>query len=136
MIKPIIKDEQLLNIKAKSATKADLPIAIDLIDTLKAHQDECVGMAANMIGINKAIIIASLGPLNIVMFNPQIVSKKLPYQTQEGCLSLKGQRPTKRFKQISVKFRNQMWQEQVLNLSDFPAEIVQHEIDHCNGIII
>ncbi|WP_076459332.1 peptide deformylase [Limosilactobacillus caccae] len=136
MIKPIVKDEQQLNKKAQPASKADLPIARDLMDTLAAHQAECVGMAANMIGVNKSIIIASLGPMNVVMFNPQITAKSLPYQTEEGCLSLDGKRPTTRFKKIAVKFFNLAWQEQTLNLSDFAAEIVQHEIDHCNGIII
>lgn len=136
MIKPIIKDVQLLNKKATPATKADLPIAIDLNDTLNAHQAECVGMAANMIGINKAIIIANLGPFNIVMFNPQIVAKSQPYNTEEGCLSLNGKRPAKRFKKITVTFHNQNWQKQTLDLSDFAAEIVQHELDHCQGIII
>lgn len=136
MIKPIIKDEQLLNKKAQLATAADCYLAADLADTLKAYQDECVGMAANMIGVNKAVIIASLGPVNIVMFNPQIVAKSQPYNTMEGCLSLTGKRPAKRFKQITVKFRNQQWQEQTLTLRDFAAEIVQHELDHCQGIII
>lgn len=136
MIKPIVKDQQLLSKKATKATRADLPIANDLSDTLNAHRAECVGMAANMIGINKRIIIASLGPLDIVMFNPQITAKSQPYQTEEGCLSLKGKRPTKRFNKITVEFFNQAWQTQTLNLTDFAAEIVQHELDHCNGIII
>lgn len=136
MIKPIVKDQQLLSKKATKATRADLPIANDLSDTLNAHRAECVGMAANMIGINKRIIIASLGPLDIVMFNPQITAKSQPYQTEEGCLSLKGKRPTKRFNKITVEFFNQAWQKQTLNLTDFAAEIVQHELDHCNGIII
>ncbi|MBB1080111.1 peptide deformylase [Limosilactobacillus sp. STM2_1] len=136
MIKSIIKDQQLLAKKATPATKADLSIAPDLIDTLNAHQAECVGMAANMIGITKNIIIARIGTLNIVMFNPQIIAKSCPYQTVEGCLSLQGKRPTKRYKKITVKFFNQAWQEQTISLTDFAAEIVQHEIDHCNGIII
>lgn len=136
MIKPIIKDQQLLNKPATLATKNDLPLAQDLIDTLTAHQTECVGMAANMIGVNKNVIIASLGPLKLVMFNPKITAKSQPYQTTEGCLSLTGTRPTTRFKKITVSFYNQAWKQQTLNLTDFPAEIVQHEIDHCHGIII
>ncbi|MRN07092.1 peptide deformylase [Lactobacillus sp. 0.1XD8-4] len=136
MIKPIVKDQQLLAKKAVPATKTDRPIAADLIDTLNAHQTECVGMAANMIGSNKKIIIARLGPLNVVMFNPQITAKSNPYQTEEGCLSLIGKRPTKRYQKITVKFFNQAWQPQTLSLTDFAAEIVQHELDHCNGIII
>lgn len=136
MIKAIIKDQQLLNKPATLATKNDLSLAQDLIDTLTAHQDECVGMAANMIGVNKNVIIVSLGPLKLVMFNPKITAKSQPYQTAEGCLSLTGTRPTTRFKKITVSFYNQAWEQQTLNLTDFPAEIVQHEIDHCHGIII
>lgn len=136
MIKPIIKDQQLLAKESTPLTKADLPLANDLIDTLNAHQAECVGMAANMIGVNKRAIIARIGPFNIVMFNPQLIAKSHPYQTTEGCLSLNGTRLTKRYKQITVKFRNQNWQEQTLALTDFAAEIIQHEIDHCNGTII
>ncbi|MBB1099780.1 peptide deformylase [Limosilactobacillus agrestis] len=136
MIKPIIEDQQLLATKSTPVTKTDLSLANDLIETLNAHQAECVGMAANMIGVNKNAIIARIGPFNVVMFNPQIITKSHPYQTTEGCLSLSGTRPTKRYKQITVKFRNQNWQVQTLELTDFAAEIVQHEIDHCNGIII
>ncbi|GGI63714.1 peptide deformylase [Limosilactobacillus caviae] len=136
MIKPIIKDQQLLAKKSLPTTKADLSLANDLTDTLNAHQAECVGMAANMIGVNKNAIIARIGPFNIVMFNPQITAKSQPYQTTEGCLSLSGTRPTKRYKQITVQFKNRNWEEQTLKLTDFAAEIVQHEIDHCNGIII
>ncbi|MBC8744506.1 peptide deformylase [Lactobacillus sp. Marseille-P7033] len=136
MIKPIIKDQQLLAKKSLPTTKADLSLVNDLTDTLNAHQAECVGMAANMIGVNKNAIIARIGPFNIVMFNPQITAKSQPYQTTEGCLSLSGTRPTKRYKQITVQFKNRNWEEQTLKLTDFAAEIVQHEIDHCNGIII
>ena len=136
MIKPIIKDHQLLGKKAIPTTKADLPLANELIDTLNAHQAECVGMAANMIGVNKNAIIARIGPFNVVMFNPQIIAKSHPYQTAEGCLSLSGTRPTKRYKQITVKFHNQSWQVQTLELADFAAEIIQHEMDHFIGIII
>ncbi|MBB1094825.1 peptide deformylase [Limosilactobacillus sp. BG-MG3-A] len=136
MIKPIIEDQQLLATKSTPVTKTDLSLANDLIETLNAHQAKCVGMAANMIGVNKNAIIARIGPFNVVMFNPQIITKSHPYQTTEGCLSLSGTRPTKRYKQITVKFRNQNWQVQTLELTDFAAEIVQHEIDHCNGIII
>ncbi len=136
MIKPIIKDQQLLAKKSLPTTKADLSLANDLTDTLNAHQAECVGMAANMIGVNKNAIIARIGPFNIVMFNPQITAKSQPYQTTEGCLSLSGTRSAKRYKQITVQFKNCNWEEQTLKLTDFAAEIVQHEIDHCNGIII
>lgn len=136
MIKAIVKDQQLLAQKAVPATKHDLPLATDLRDTLTAHQQECVGMAANMIGVNKRVIIAQIGPLSLVMFNPQITAKQQSYQTTEGCLSLTGKRPTTRYRQITVSFYNQNWQKRELTLTDFSAEIIQHEIDHCNGIII
>lgn len=136
MIKPINHDQNFLQQKATPATKEDLKIGTDLMDTLDAHQEECIGMAANMIGSNKAIIIASLGPLNMVMYNPQITQKLLPYQTNEGCLSLPGKRPVTRYRQIKVTFRDQNWCPRSLQLSDLAAEIVQHEIDHLNGILI
>ncbi len=136
MIKPINHDQLLLQQKAIPATKQDLNIGVDLQDTLRAHQAECIGMAANMIGINKAVIIASLGPFDMVMYNPVITQKEGAYQTEEGCLSLTGKRSTTRYKKITVKFRNQNWQLQSLQLSDLAAEIVQHELDHLEGILI
>ncbi|MBB1063703.1 peptide deformylase [Limosilactobacillus fastidiosus] len=136
MIKPINYDQSFLQQQAIPATKQDLNIGIDLQDTLKTHQNECIGMAANMIGINKAVIIATLGPFNVVMYNPQITQKRIPYQTEEGCLSLQGKKPVTRYRQIKVTFYNQEWQLQSLQLSDLPAEIVQHEVDHLNGILI
>lgn len=136
MIKQIVTDVAQLRQPSVPATRADLPLATDLRDTLAAHQDHCVGMAANMIGEHKRVIIAQLGPIPVVMFNPQLTSQSQPYQTKEGCLSLTGQRPTKRFKKITVQFYNQQWQRQELTLTDFAAEIVQHELDHCNGVII
>ena len=136
MIKNIVTNIEQLRQPSFPATKADLPLATDLRDTLAAHQDHCVGMAANMIGEHKRAIIAQLGPIPVVMFNPQLTSQSQPYQTEEGCLSLTGQRPTKRFKKITVQFYNQQWQRQQLTLTDFAAEIVQHELDHCNGVII
>lgn len=136
MIKPINHDQILLQQRAIPATKQDLNVGIDLKDTLNAHQAECIGMAANMIGINKAIIIASLGPINMVMYNPQITQKQEPYQATEGCLSLPGKREATRYRQIKVTFRDQDWRLQTLQLSDIAAEIVQHEIDHLNGILI
>ena len=107
MIKPINHDQILLQQRAIPATKQDLNVGIDLNDTLNAHQAECIGMAANMIGINKAIIIASLGPINMVMYNPQITQKQEPYQATEGCLSLPGKRAATRYRQIKVTFRDQ-----------------------------
>lgn len=136
MIKPINRDVNILRQVSQLASKDDLPVAQDLRDTLTANADRCVGMAANMIGVTKRIIIASLGPLQVVMFNPQIVAKSGLYQVQEGCLSLSGQRSTTRFQKIRVRFTNEQWEQQELTLTAFPAEIIQHELDHCNGILI
>ena len=136
MIKPINRDVNILRQVSQPASKADLPVAQDLRDTLTANADRCVGMAANMIGVTKRIIIASLGPLQVVMFNPQIVAKSGPYQVQEGCLSLSGQRSKTRFQKIRVRFTNEQWEQQELTFTAFPAEIIQHEFDHCNGILI
>lgn len=136
MIKPIITDIQQLRQPSTTASRADLTLAIDLKDTLTAHQDHCVGMAANMIGVQKRAIIAQLGPLPVVMFNPILTKKSRPYQTKEGCLSLTGQRTATRYRQITVQFFNEHWQRQHLTLTDFAAEIVQYELDHCNGVII
>lgn len=136
MIKPIIHDQKQLSQPSQAATRQDLSIAQDLLDTLAAHRQNCVGMAANMIGQQKRIIAVTMGMNNIVMINPQMIAKSDPYQTQEGCLSLPGQRPTSRFKNITVRFLNQDWQQMTLPLSGWVAEIVQHEIDHCDGIII
>lgn len=136
MIKAITTNQDFLRQPSQPATLSDQAIIQDLKDTLTAHRQECIGMAANMIGYHKRIIIASLGPLNLILVNPQIVAKSQPYQTKEGCLSLTGQRPTTRFKKVTVNFLNQDFQKQTLTLSDLAAEIVQHEIDHCNGILI
>lgn len=136
MIQPICKDIQILSRPSQPASLKDWPIAQDLLDTLAAHQAECVGMAANMIGINKQIIAVSLGPVNLAMLNPKITVKKQPYQTQEGCLSLLGQRPTQRYQEIVVDYLDQNGKQQKLPLSGWSAQIVQHEVDHCHGIII
>lgn len=136
MIKAINRNVTTLRKPSTPATKADLATATDLLDTLKAHQEECVGMAANMIGINKRIIVAQLGPFALIMINPQITGQHDPYQTSEGCLSLTGQRPTHRFKSITVTYFDQSFKSHTGNFNDFAAQIIQHEIDHCNGIII
>lgn len=136
MIKPICKDPQILSQPSQPANLHDWPIAQDLLDTLVAHQKECVGLAANMIGINKQIIAISLGPINIAMLNPQITAKEYPYQTQEGCLSLIGQRTTMRYQEITLVYLDQTGHQQKLSLHGWAAQIVQHEIDHCHGIII
>ena len=136
MIQEICKDEIFLAQKAEPATPADLPIAQDLIDTLTAHKDGCVGMAANMIGVNKRIIIFDNEGAYQVMFNPVIVKQSGPYQTEEGCLSLTGRRPTKRWKSIKVQWQNETFQTRRKTFTGWTAEIIQHEIDHCDGILI
>ena len=136
MIQKICKDERFLAQKAEPATPDDLPIAQDLIDTLTAHKDGCVGMAANMIGVNKRIIIFDNEGAYQVMFNPVIVKQSGPYQTEEGCLSLTGRRPTKRWKSIKVQWQNETFQTRLKTFTGWTAEIIQHEIDHCDGILI
>ncbi|KXT78082.1 Peptide deformylase [Streptococcus sp. DD13] len=121
---------------SEEATRADLPIGQDLQDTLTAHRDHCLGMAANMIGLKKRIIIISLGLTSLVMYNPVLLEKKGPYQAEEGCLSLTGSRPTTRYQTVTIRFRDQHWQEQTLTLTDLPAQVVQHELDHLEGIVI
>ena len=125
-----------LSQKSEPATKADMSVAIDLQDTLAANKDRCVGMAANMIGVKKNIIIVSMGPMNVVMFNPKITKKLDPYQTEEGCLSLDGVRPTTRYENIEVEYYNMAWEKKTGKFSGFTAQIIQHEVDHLNGTII
>ena len=136
MIRPIVKDVMILSRKSLPATKQDIPIGKDLLDTLAANVSACVGMAANMIGINKRIIVVNTGMLNIVMFNPVIESRSGRYETQEGCLSLTGLRSAVRYQSISVSYMDINWKKQKLKLTGWPAQIVQHEIDHCDGIVI
>ncbi|MFN8648915.1 peptide deformylase [Streptococcus sp.] len=136
MIKPIMKDILFLQQQSQEASQADLSIGKDLQDTLRAHQDACVGLAANMIGVQKRIIIVSLGFGHLVMYNPVLISKAKPYQTTESCLSLVGSRPTTRYEEIVVGYRNQDWQEVVMPFTGFTAQIIQHELDHLEGIII
>ena len=137
MIKDIIHDEKFLAQKAESATKEDLYIADDLRDTLKAHKDGCVGMAANMIGQLKRIIAFDNDGEYMVMFNPEIIKKADPYETEEGCLSLLGgPRKTKRYKTIKVQYQNEKFQTRIKTFKDFPAQIIQHEVDQCDGVLI
>lgn len=136
MIREICKDVIFLAQKAEPATPADLPVAADLLETLTYHKDGCVGMAANMIGVNKRIIAFDNEGHYMVMFNPEILRKAGPYETEEGCLSLTGVRPTKRWKTIKVKWQNEKFQQRIKNFTGWTAEIIQHEIDHCDGIII
>lgn len=136
MIKPINHDTTFLAQKAELANKSDYNVVTDLLDTLKANSEICVGMAANMIGVNKRIIVFSMGIMNVPMINPIITKKSDVYDTTEGCLSLVGERPTKRYKTITVKYLDSNWQEQTQHFTDFIAQIIQHEIDHCDGILI
>lgn len=136
MIRPIIKDINFLKLKSIPANVSDKYIADDLIDTLSVHRDECVGMAANMIGENKNIIIVSMGLIPIVMFNPVIVKREEPYATEEGCLSLTGIRPCVRYKRITVEYQDHDFKNHSGTYEDWTAQIIQHEIDHLHGIII
>ena len=136
MIREICKDIIFLAQKAEPATPDDLPVAADLLETLEYHKDGCVGMAANMIGVNKRIIAFDNDGKYMVMFNPEILRKTGPYDTEEGCLSLTGVRPVKRWKTIKVKWQNEKFQQRIKNFTGWTAEIIQHEIDHCEGIII
>ena len=136
MIREICKDEFFLSQKADLATPDDLGTAQDLLDTLTAHKDGCVGMAANMIGVNKRIIAFDNEGEYLVMFNPVIVKKSTAYEAEEGCLSLSGTRKTKRFQTIKVRWQNEKLQTRLKTFTGFTAEILQHEIDHCEGILI
>ena len=131
-----MRDPFFLTQKSVPASKDDLQVGRDLMDTLKAHREGCVGMAANMIGVKKNIIIVNMGLVDVVMFNPVITSKSGPYQTEEGCLSLAGVRKTTRYQDIEVEYYDFAWKKQRQKLSGWTAQIAQHEIDHCNGIVI
>ena len=136
MIREICKAEVFLAQKAEAATADDLNTAQDLLDTLIAHKDGCVGMAANMIGAAKRIIAVEGEDGYLVMFNPVILKKSGPYETEEGCLSLTGTRKTKRWQTIKVQWQNEKFQPRIKTFSGWTAEIIQHELDHCDGIII
>ena len=136
MIREICKDETFLAQKAGPATAADLGVAQDLMETLIAHKDGCVGMAANMIGVNKRIIAFENDGEYMVMFNPVIVKQSGAYETDEGCLSLTGTRKTKRHKVIKVQWQNEKFQTRLKTFTGWTAEIIQHEIDHCEGILM
>lgn len=136
MVKPIIRDIFFLGQKSEEVAKQDLSVGQDLQDTLRANQDRCVGMAANMIGVKKRIIIVNMGILNVVMYNPVIVKKDTPYETEEGCLSLDGVRKTTRYQNIMVEYLDSSWKKHRQQFSGWTAQIIQHEVDHLNGIII
>lgn len=136
MVKQIVRDVFFLAQKSEPATKENLQVGRDLLDTLQANRAHCVGMAANMIGVRKNIIIVNMGMLDVVMFNPVIVKKDKPYKTEEGCLSLDGVRPATRYENIEVEYYDFAWKKQKMKLSGWTAQICQHEVDHLSGIII
>ena len=136
MIKPIVRDIFFLGQKSEIATMQDLSVGQDLQDTLKANQDRCVGMAANMIGVKKRIIIVNIGIINLVMYNPVIVRKDGPFETEEGCLSLDGVRKATRYQNIEIEYRDASWKVHRQKYSGWIAQIIQHELDHLEGIII
>lgn len=136
MIKDIMKDPLFLAQKSTDATKADQQVVVDLLDTLRANLDHCGGMAANMIGVKKNIIVVAVGPFQFAMINPKITKRSGVFETEEGCLSLDGVRPCKRYKEIEVDYLDQDFKEQHGKYSGWTAQIIQHEIDHCKGIVI
>ena len=136
MIQPIMKDEAFLAQPSAPASPEDAAVARDLLETLVAHKDGCVGMAANMIGVSKRIIAFENGEEYMVMYNPEIIKCSQPYMAEEGCLSLEGRRQTKRYKSIKVQYMNDAFQTRLKTFTGWTAQIIQHEIDHCNGIII
>ncbi len=137
MVKEIMHDEAFLSQKAELATKEDLYLADDLRDTLEANKEHCVGMAANMIGVNKRVIIFEDNKEYFVMFNPEIIKKQDAFETEESCLSLQGYpKKTKRYKSIKVKWLNESFSVRVKTFTGFTAQIIQHEVDHCDGILI
>ena len=136
MVRPIVKDVLFLGQKSIPATPDDIPVADDLLDTLRAHSEECVGMAANMLGVKKCIIVVDLGGMTLEMFNPRIISKSVAYEAVEGCLSLFGVRTVTRYKNIKVEWKTRAFQTKTQTFTGNIAQIIQHEIDHCNGRII
>ena len=136
MVKKIVKGQHIFARKAQPATEADKQVVTDLLDTLGANRETCVGMAANMIGVNKAIIVVAAGPFAFAMVNPMITRKSGAYQTEEGCLSLDGVRPCTRYEEIEVDYLDANFKKQHGKYSGWTAQIIQHEIDHCNGVVI
>ena len=136
MIKPIMRDVIFLAKPSVPATPEDKQIAIDLLDTLKHNEDACVGMAANMIGVSKRIIVVNMGIMNMAMFNPVIVDKSGPYETEESCLSLIGGRKTTRYEEIEVEYEDMQFNKKRQKFTGWTAQIIQHECDHLEGIII
>ena len=136
MVKKIIHDPMFLRQKSVDATEADKQVVTDLLDTLRANLDRCVGMAANMIGVRKNIIAVNMGFMNVAMFNPVIVKKSGSFETEEGCLSLIGVRKTTRYEEIEVEYEDMNFKKQHQKFSGWTAQIIQHEVDHCCGVVI
>ena len=136
MVKKIIHDPMFLRQKSVDATEADKQVVTDLLDTLRANLDRCVGMAANMIGVKKNIIVVAVGPFQFAMVNPVITKKSGEYQTEESCLSLDGTRNCTRYKEIEVDYLDSNFRKQHGKYTGWTAQIIQHEVDHCNGIVI
>ena len=136
MIRPIVRDVFFLSQKSEPATQGDLAVDRDLRDTLRANRERCVGMAANMIGVRKRVIIVSLGFADTVMYNPILLSKDTPYEAEEGCLSLDGTRRTTRYRNIEVEYRDAAWKKRRECFCGYIAQIIQHETDHLDGVII
>ena len=136
MLRPIMKDPIFLSRKSIEATAGDAEIGRDLLETLEFHKEGCVGMAANMIGVARRIIAFDCGAGYMVMFNPEIIKKSEPYETEEGCLSLPGIRKTTRYRKIKVRYQNEAMQVRMMTFEGWTAQIIQHEIDHCNGVLI
>ena len=137
MVREVVHDPIFLALKSELATKEDLQVARDLLDTLIANKDACVGMAANMIGVRKRIIVFDNEGTYMTMFNPEIIKMSGPYDTEEGCLSLLGSpRPCKRYQNVKVQWQNEQFQTRIKTFTGWTAQIIQHEIDHCNGILI
>ena len=136
MIRPIITDPFFLSLRAEPAGKEDFPLARDLADTLRAHKEGCAGMAANMIGVLKRIIAVEAEDGYLVLFNPVILKKSGQYEAEEGCLSLEGVRKTKRYQSIKVQYQTMDGKPRIKTFTGWTAQIIQHEIDHCDGILI
>ncbi len=136
MVRDIVRDTLFLSQKAVPAAREDESVAQDLLDTLEANRDRCVGLAANMIGVNKRIIVFDNGGTPMLMYNPVIVKQSSPYEAEESCLSLAGSRKTRRYESIKVQYQNEAFQTRLKTFTGWTAEIIQHEIDHCEGILI
>ena len=136
MVKQIVRDTFFLRQPSEEAVPGDIATGQDLQDTLRANQEHCVGMAANMIGVRKRIIIVNMGPVNLVMYNPKILRKEGPFETEEGCLSLSGLRKTTRYKTIELEYLDQSWSRHKQRFVGWTAQIIQHEMDHLNGVLI